>query len=322
MRKLISLLVSAAILALIYIKVEPAAIAAAFQRSNPGWLAASLGMVVPLTLLTAYRLVRIVPPEHPLGLGESLSLTLAGSAMNMVLPSKMGDVAKGWFLTSRGHLRGGQALALVVFEKGFDMLSLLLWCALGLFFVSARSPLFWPLAAAVAAGTAAGILVLLSPPVSRRLFALLRRHGGERIGARVDAAAAGWTGVQASLLEARGRLAYAASLSIVIWLLHLLQIWMFIVALGGEVPFIASLGLAPLAILAGLLPLTFAGVGTRDAALIVLYQPWLAAPVGAALGVLCTMRYILPGVAGLPVLGRYLGELRRGTAASGVRRSD
>lgn len=322
MRKLISLLVSAAILAVIYIRVEPAAIAAAFQRSSPAWLAASLGMVVPLTLLTAYRLVRIVPPEHPLGFGESLSLTLAGSAMNMVLPSKMGDVAKGWFLTSRGHLRGGHALALVVFEKGFDMLSLLLWCALGLFFVSARSPLFWPLAAAVAIGTVTGILVLLSPAVSSRLFALLRRRGGGRIGARVDAVAAGWNGVQMSLLDARGRLAYVASLSLVIWLLHLLQIWMFIVALGGDVPFIASLGLAPLAILAGLLPLTFAGVGTRDAALIVLYQPWLAAPAGAALGVLCTLRYILPGVAGLPVLGRYLGELRGRTAASGVQHTD
>lgn len=312
MRRLISLLVSAVILAIIYAKVEPAAIAGAFRRSSPGWLAASLGMVVPLTLLTAYRLARVVPPERPLPVGESLSLTLAGSAMNLVLPSKMGDVAKGWFLTSRGHLRGGQALALVVFEKGFDMLSLLLWCALGLFFVSARSPLFPPLAAAIALGTAAGILVLLSRRVSGWMFAVLRRLGGARAAGRIDAAAAGWRTVQDSLLESPGRLGYVAALSVLIWFLHLLQIWMFIVALGGDVPFLASLGLAPLAILAGLLPLTFAGVGTRDAALIVLYQPWLAPAAGAALGVLCTMRYILPGLAGLPVLGRYLGELRRG----------
>jgi hypothetical protein len=315
MRRLISLLVSAAILAVIYAKVEPAAIAGAFRRSSPGWLAASLGMVVPLTLLTAHRLVRIVPPGRPLRFGESLSLTLAGSAMNMVLPSKMGDVAKGWFLTSRGHLRGGEALALVVFEKGFDMLSLLLWCALGLFFVSARSPLFWPLAAAVALGTAAGILMLLSPGASARLFALLRRVARGKLAARLDATAAGWRDVQESLLAAPGRLAYVGSLSIFLWFLHLLQIWMFIVALGGDVPFLASLGLAPLAILAGLLPLTFAGVGTRDAALIVLYQPWLAPAAGAALGVLCTMRYLLPGIAGLPVLGRYLGEMRRERSA-------
>lgn len=311
MRRLISLLVSLAILAVIYAQVDPAEIAGAFASANAVWLAVSLGMVVPLTLLTAHRLVRIVPRERPLGFGESLSLTLAGSTMNLVLPSKMGDVAKGWFLTSRGHLRGGQALALVVFEKGFDMLSLLLWCALGLSFVSARSPLFWPLAAAVTLGTAAGVLVLLSRSVSARVFALVRRFAGERLGARIDSTAAGWGAVQESLLESPARLAGVAALSIFIWFLHLLQIWLFAVALGGTVPFLASLGIAPLAILAGLLPLTFAGVGTRDAALIVLYQPWLAPAAAAALGVLCTMRYLIPGIAGLPVLGRYLGELRR-----------
>lgn len=271
-------------------------------------------MVVPLTLLTAYRLAKVVPPARPLGFRESLSLTLAGSAMNLVLPSKMGDVAKGWFLTSRGHLRGGQALALVVFEKGFDMLSLLLWCSLGLFFVSARSPLFWPLAAAIALGTGAGVVILLSRTASERLFAIVSRVAPGKLATRADAASSGWRTVQDSLLESPGRLGYVAALSVLIWFLHLLQIWMFIVALGGSVPFLASLGLAPLAILAGLLPLTFAGVGTRDAALIVLYQPWLTPAVGAALGVLCTMRYIMPGLAGLPVLGRYLGELRRGPA--------
>jgi hypothetical protein len=57
------------------------------------------------------------------------------------------------------------------------------------------------------------------------------------------------------------------------------------------------------------LPLTFAGVGTRDAALIIFYQPYLNPPVAAALGLLCTVRYILPALAGLPLLGRYLPVL-------------
>ncbi len=316
MRRLISLLVSAAILVVIYLQVDPAAIAQAFRRANPAWLWSGLAMVVPLTLLTAHRLVHVVPRGRTLPFGESLSLTLAGSAMNMVLPSKMGDVAKGWFLTTRGYAGGGEALALVVFEKGFDMLSLLLWCVLGLAFVSTASPLFWPLAGAVAAGTVVGTLVLLSPPAARRFFALLRRLGSERLAGRLAGLEAGWSAVQGSLLADRRRLAYVAGLSVVIWLLHLLQIWMFAVALGPGVPFVASLGLAPLAILAGLLPLTFAGVGTRDAALIVLYQPWLAAPAGAALGVLCTMRYLLPGAAGLPVLSRYLTAMKRSGAGT------
>jgi hypothetical protein len=102
-----------------------------------------------------------------------------------------------------------------------------------------------------------------------------------------------------------------AATSILIWFGHLLQIWFFIFALQAWVPLLANLALSPLAILAGLLPLTFAGVGTRDAALILFYQPYFGQPIGAALGLLCTSRYFIPAVAGLPFLGKYFIPLRK-----------
>ena len=74
---------------------------------------------------------------------------------------------------------------------------------------------------------------------------------------------------------------------------------------------LAHLALAPLAFLAGLLPLTFAGVGTRDAALIAFYQPYMNAPTAAALGLLCTSRYLLPALGGLPFLGQYLTTIKK-----------
>ena len=89
----------------------------------------------------------------------------------------------------------------------------------------------------------------------------------------------------------------------------MVQIWLFIVALNGVVPFMTSLALTPLAILAGLLPLTIAGVGTRDVALIALYQPYFAVATGAALGLLCTTRYLVPVVLGLPFITRYWSQL-------------
>ena len=93
--------------------------------------------------------------------------------------------------------------------------------------------------------------------------------------------------------------------SIFIWFLHLLQIWFFILALKAWTPLLINLALAPLAILVGLLPLTFAGVGTRDAAILLFYQPYLSAPTAAALGLLFTLRYLLPAIGGLPFLGQY-----------------
>ena len=86
-------------------------------------------------------------------------------------------------------------------------------------------------------------------------------------------------------------------------------------ALNAFAPFLANLALAPLAILAGLLPLTFAGIGTRDAALVFLYRPYFDAPTAAALGLLCTARYILPALAGLPFAGKYFARTQSQSSA-------
>ena len=86
---------------------------------------------------------------------------------------------------------------------------------------------------------------------------------------------------------------------------------MFILALRAWTPFLINLALSPLAILAGLLPLTFAGIGTRDAALIFFYQDYFNEATGAALGLLCTSRYFLPAVIGLPFLGQMLAAKKK-----------
>ncbi len=127
---------------------------------------------------------------------------------------------------------------------------------------------------------------------------------------KLQALQQGWEEMQHRVWTDRKRLFYVVQMSLFIWFLHLLHIWMFIVALRAWPPFVASLGLAPLAILAGLLPLTFAGVGTRDAALIFFFKDYFAAPTGAALGLLCTLRYVIPAVAGIPFFTRYLAYSR------------
>jgi len=97
--------------------------------------------------------------------------------------------------------------------------------------------------------------------------------------------------------------------SIFLWLLHLGQIWVFILSLNVLVPFIDNLALTPLAILIGLMPLTFAGVGTRDAAFILLYANYFTAATGAALGLFATMRYVIPALFGIPFLSNYMNKV-------------
>lgn len=332
MKKLISLVVSLGLLALIYWKIDFTKLGPVFANCDPWWMAASLGMVVPLTMLTAWRFQQLAPPDARVGFSEANRLILSASVLNLILPSKMGDIAKALFLPMRRSL----ALSLVVFEKACDMLSLLVWCVFGLAWVwltnspaleafgsiwawftnsSESTPfgssmVFWLLALIVGGSLVFGALMLGSQKFAGLFFGLARKFAPGKLKQKFGKLADSWSEMQGYFWSSKRRFALVTSTSIFIWLLHLLQIWLFILALRAWCPFVANLALSSLAILAGLMPLTFAGVGTRDGALVVLYAPYFSAPVALALGLLCTARYVLPAIGGIPFFQRYLAKVR------------
>lgn len=267
-------------------------------------------MVAPLTMFTAWRLQQLMPPGTKLEFGEANRLLLAASVLNMVLPSKMGDIAKAYFMRDRGHLSGSLSLSLVVFEKACDMLSLLLWCAFGLMIYTQKSLLFWVMTGAVTLGLVTGLLLLGSRRFAKLFFIIAQKFAPKKLKNKLMKLEFSWQEIHDYFWRDKVQLLKITVTSVFIWFLHLLQIWFFILALKAWAPFVASLALSPLAILAGLLPLTFAGVGTRDAALIAFYQPFFNAPTAAALGLLCTSCYLLPALGGLPFLEEYLTNLK------------
>ena len=311
MKKLISIAVSLTILIIIYWKIDFPRLIEVFQNSDKLWMTISLGMVIPLTMLTAWRLQQLTPSRTRLGFGEANRLILTASVLNMVLPSKMGDIVKAYFIKERGHLEGSLSLSLVVFEKACDMLSLLLWCAFGLTLYPQKDWLFWIMTACVISGLIIGLLLIASLPFANLIFQLTGRIAPQKIRSKIAKLRDSWNEMHKYFWRDKKHLLKITLTSVVIWFGHLLQIWFFTFALKQVVPLLALLALAPLAILAGLLPLTFAGVGTRDAALIAFYQPYMNAPTAAALGLLCTSRYLLPALGGLPFLGQYLTTIKK-----------
>ncbi|WP_088240050.1 lysylphosphatidylglycerol synthase transmembrane domain-containing protein [Calothrix rhizosoleniae] len=310
MKKFISIVVSLVILTIIYWKIDFPKLVEVFQNCDRLWMVISLLMVFPLTMLAAWRLQQLMPSGNRLGFGEANRLILAASVLNMVLPSKMGDIAKAYFMKEKGHLHGLLSLSLVVFEKACDMLSLLLWCAFGLILYPQKDWLFWVMTTVVVFGLIIGILLLTSLKFTHLFFKLSQKILSAKFRPKINKLRLSWEEMHKYFWQDNYSLFKIAGISIFIWFGHLLQIWFFILALKAWAPFLAHLALSPLAILAGLLPLTFAGVGTRDAALIAFYQPYFHAPTAAALGLLCTCRYLLPAIGGLPFLGQYLTAIK------------
>src|SRR4051812_17553677 len=185
-KKVISLVVSLGILALIYWKLNKHGqlhdLLQIFASSDSVWMTISLAMVVPLTLFTSWRLQQLMPRAGQLPFGEANRLILVASVLNLVLPSKMGDIAKAYFMRDRGHMDGSLALSLVVFEKACDMLSLLLWCVFGLICCALdpsiypnKSAFFWIISVGVFGMLAAGLLLLGSVRFAAAFFGLAQR---------------------------------------------------------------------------------------------------------------------------------------------------
>lgn len=307
MRKIAGLLISLIILGLIWWQVDLSAILAATAAANPWWLAAGLATIVPLTLVTAQRFRML--SRTPIGLGAATRLILGASTLNLVLPSKMGDVAKGVVLTGRHGMGTKLAVALVVMERSLDMAALLFWGVLALLWVGRDEPLL--LLAAAGTGALLGLLlVLLTPgPAAARLIGWTGRLVPGRTGRWIGGFAEEWATGTSWLWQDWRRGAKVVLVSLAIWGGHLAQFWLFAQALG-PVPFLDNMAFATLAILAGLLPFTMAGIGTRDAAILFLYAPFLSPGQAAVLGVLATLRYLLPALAGLPFMGDYLDRKR------------
>jgi uncharacterized protein (TIRG00374 family) len=313
MKRIIGIAVSAALLLVLYAVVDFGALTDAIRAADLFWLTVGLLMVIPLTLATAWRFKALVI-DADVGFGEANRLVLSASTLNLFLPSKLGDLAKAVVLSTKHGMEGELAFSIVVFEKALDMMSLLLWGAFACLYVGSSKPEFLVFAVPVLLLLGLTLLIILPLPALVPLIRLAARMLPQGLSARVERIAETMAGMAAWFWQRPSRAAGILILSILLWGAHLLQFWLFTRAIGGVVPLLDNMAFATLAILVGLLPFTFAGIGSRDMAIVYFYGPYLALGGAAFLGILATLRYVIPAIAGIP----FAGEL---AAAAAMQRS-
>lgn len=199
---------------------------------------------------------------------------------------------------------------MVTFEKLIDLVSLLFWCVLGLLLLDGEGWFFWLSLATIVSGLSALLLLLCVRRSGSLIFAIVERRLPPKLAGKVAAFRGAWEELVGFVHSAPRVYLGIAAFSVGLWAVHLAQIWLFAFAIGSELPVAAAFGLVPLAILVGLVPLTLAGIGSRDAALVFLLAPYLAKGQALILGFLCTMRYVVPALLGLPFFASHLASAR------------
>jgi glycosyltransferase 2 family protein len=247
---------------------DPALIWRTLLATDPIMLLLSIALVVPFLLLKGARWQYILRAWNvDLPLGEATIVYVIGIFLGVVTPGQAGDAVKAWYVRKRGHpLSIG--LASVVVDRLFDVGVMGVLAASGLYFFWDVLPGARLLNVLIVAGLLAAVGLGLVLAGSKRLRRLLVERVLPRIvPQRLRERFSGGGETMAALHLTPRQISIALLLTIAGLFWTFVRVYLLFVAVDTVIPIGPFIALV--AILALIQPATPGGVGTRDAALVV-----------------------------------------------------
>jgi glycosyltransferase 2 family protein len=307
-RVVVAVTLTMAVLALLVLEVAEARPLLELARTaDPVWLGIAFAIALTGVLLSAERWRQVlVAMGYRVPLGRALHVVFACWPLSTVTPSRAGDFGRAWLVRDRVPLREGASSVLA--ERAIDVHTLLL---LGV-----------GCGALAGLWLQAGVLAALMIAEWFTVFLIVRKRGAlarigplQRFGTTIEQLGFGFD----ALLARPMALLHVSIYSGAIRLLTVGALYALLWSVGAHIPFVALVAPWLLATLAGMLPLTIAGMGTRDATFIALAASGAVQPSEPQL-VFATIAYSLVALwsfalLGLPLLLRVgLAREARGTA--------
>ena len=269
-------------------------IAGILAQANLWLVGLSIILVLPHLISKAWRwqvLLRGV--DINIGIKEASLLYAIGQAAGVLTPGQAGDAVKAVYLKAEGYSLARSLLTSVV-DRMYDLAvvgGLALWGV----FVFGDVP----------AGQQAAIVAFVAGIIA--LFVLFGSHGWQAPLARLIVRVTPQrylrgrnpqASLQGLVLPPRALL-WAAAITVVSFVISYFRSWLLFAALGLHLPFQYFIAATSIAGIAAILPVTIGGLGTRDAAFVVLlgllgYKP----EVGVALATLVLLHQVTNWVVG------------------------
>jgi uncharacterized membrane protein YbhN (UPF0104 family) len=285
----LQILLSAALVAWLFLRVDKSALLAAMRGIDAKILSLCAALLIPNFLLRALRWKLLFDsPAGKIPLTGSLKLLFAGLGLNLFLPAGSGDVLKAYL----GYRWTGVKERMLSVSLADKLIALASVSLLGLF--------------ACAGGgdkrlAAASILAALPLVV---MFALARlgsvpRFIEKRLENRFDLAI-----FSEHIRSHKNLLLLAAGLSVCGWLVTYFQLFLCFRMADADVRLVSVLAAAPLLTIARLFPFALNGLGTDETVIAFLFGSAGATNEQALIAALLyrLILIIIPGLAGLCVI--------------------
>ena len=268
------------LLVVILSTLEPGALLSAFAGADPALLGLAYLFPLPAVALRTWRWRGLLGPHaRPWRFSELLALYAQSIAAGVVTPGRVGELAKGVLVARRGAPLGPAVLSVVI-DRMADLgfLAILAGGALPLVVLAPSRGVLWIWVVAGGTLLAAVLLwiVAASPrgePLRRRLLrAVERPASGSDVLAPTSQEGGttpkSGTDADSGLGVGRAVAVRAALLTIASWAVTFGANYCFGLSLGLPLSYFEMAGISAVCSLVSSLPISIAGAGTRDAALI------------------------------------------------------
>lgn len=258
------------------------AIRDAFRQATYWYLIPAIVLYVIGIVIRSYRWSVLLRPVTHISTRELVPISVVGLMANNVLPLRTGEFVRAYALSQRSSATKSASLATIAVERIFDGLTMLLFIAVSMFFVTLTNDLEHVAILALLLFTGAlTVLVILvaGGRVRDQFIAAVSARLPEAARARFDRMAASFlSGL--SIFRRKGELALVAVASIVAWSFEASVYWMVARAFGASIADVMgapeALLTTGIANLATLVPSSPGYVGPFEAAVILV--------LGGALG--------------------------------------
>lgn len=300
----LQVVVGVSLFAVLFLVFDPSASVTMLRSMNPEWLLLTgvlIGGVTMLGAMNLYLLLRLSP--HAPSFSEFLPIYWTAWAVGLVVPGQVGDMAS---ITALLHRRGHSwqaVLARSLLDKLISFIVMILVAAFALFpFVQGLS---W---------SRVGLVVMMAggllASVSVYLLTQMKTAGLPRWADRIS-------GIFSELMEVLRRAPGYVLLNIILTLLKTLMMgvayWAIFRAMGVvDIDILSTVPLVAASALVAYIPVSFNGLGTVEAAGLVLFASLgIAAPV--VLAAYLALRLLVLALAWLPA-GAWILSGRREAA--------
>lgn len=308
MKRIISIGISLLILGFLYTQIDAKEALISLKNANLITLSFSILFMIPVVVLSTLRVYWLTPKHQRPTYFEIQRLILLANTLNMILPAKLGDITKAFFLKQHHNIKGSNALAIILVEKAGDMLGLCFLCIFGIGLLGNFSPQFVSYLIFISLISIAGLITLQSRQLGHIGYFILSKILPKGILNKIRPFFLGWAATIRYIKTNKNALTTLLITSVLNSVAHFFGIWLMFLSIYPDLSFVLHSALTPLAVLAGLIPLTFSGVGIRDAALVGLYSQYVPAEISVAFGLLMTLRLMAYALPGLAYIGMYTSK--------------